>query len=409
MEPTTSAVNALPGSAGAIRLGSVRPERFKATFKPQPIPLGAFNVIIGRNGSGKSSLLEALQWLDTAIRRDAREACDRYFGVGDLVNLRSQTEVPYFKIASDWVPWEFDDDFQSGAHYSVTVSEIDGLPTVTDESLTAGSNRWQRTLISTVDNTRFIGPESKQLRIFDPDRLALARVAETELDDPLVGAVSNFWSRAVFLRLSPNRLAQGSQAVRRSFDPILDEEGQQLPALLRELTEDQLEDLARDIGEILPGIRDVKVSESGVGRDRRANYSLLERMPYRGRAGRNQFPIPSWMLSEGTRRITALLALLKREPSPSVICIEEIENGLDPWSVQMIIMQLQDAAARGVQIILTTHSPWLLDHVPLDTIVLVRRLEGDTQYQRFADVEEVQKFDPSLPAGIRYSNLESGR
>jgi predicted ATPase len=74
-------------------LAEVTMERFKAAFKPGPIQLQPFNVLIGRNGSGKSTRIEALQWLDTTIRRDAREASDRYFGVRDLVNLRSRAEL----------------------------------------------------------------------------------------------------------------------------------------------------------------------------------------------------------------------------------------------------------------------------------------------------------------------------
>src|SRR4051794_16053754 len=82
-------------------LSEVRMERFKAAFKPNPIPLRPFNIVIGRNGSGKSTLLEALQWLDTTIRRDAREACDRYYGSRDLINLRSKA-TPYFLLELTW-------------------------------------------------------------------------------------------------------------------------------------------------------------------------------------------------------------------------------------------------------------------------------------------------------------------
>src|SRR6478609_4960067 len=83
-------------------LSEVKIERFKAAFKPKAIPLRPFNVVIGRNGSGKSTLLEALQWLDTTLRRDAREACDRYYGSRDLINLRSQSEKSYFELALTW-------------------------------------------------------------------------------------------------------------------------------------------------------------------------------------------------------------------------------------------------------------------------------------------------------------------
>lgn len=83
-------------------LTEVKLERFKAAFLPGPITLRPFNVVIGRNGSGESTLVEALQWVDQTIRRDAREACDRYYGSRDIINLRSQASVPYFALTFFW-------------------------------------------------------------------------------------------------------------------------------------------------------------------------------------------------------------------------------------------------------------------------------------------------------------------
>jgi predicted ATPase len=110
------------------------------------------------------------------------------------------------------------------------------------------------------------------------------------------------------------------------------------------------------------------------------------------------------MLSEGTRRITAIMALLVRDPAPSLLCIEEIENGLDPWTVQAVLRHLQSAATRGTQVILTTHSPWVLDYIPIDSILQVRRIEGDTRYEHFSSRPEIMAFDASVPAGTRYVN-----
>lgn len=384
-------------------LSEVRLERFKAAFKPEPIPLRPFNVVIGRNGSGKSTLLEALQWLDTAIRRDAREASDRYFGIRDLINLRSSNL--YFQLTLSWSAVDPD---VLPLRYRVRVDEISGAPRVAEEELVSlrGTRRIETTYLETNQGGgRTVWPSG--VAFGEPDRLALGLVRLASDPASPVAFLESFWSRAVFLRLSPNRLADGSLATRKSFEPLLDEEGQNLPALLNELTPEQRKDLVHTMQELLPGIRDVEVSSAERGRDTRVNYSLLERMPYRGRAGRSQFPIPSWMLSEGTRRITAILALLVREPAPSLLCIEEIENGLDPWTVRAILRHLQSAASRGTQVILTTHSPWVLDDVPLDSILQVRRIEGDTRYEHFASRPEIQEFSPSVPAGTRYIAAES--
>jgi energy-coupling factor transporter ATP-binding protein EcfA2 len=390
-----------PEKASVVRLAEVRLERFKAAFLPPPIPLRGFNVVIGRNGSGKSTLLEALQWLDATIRRDAREASDRYFGVGDLVNLRSRVDVPYFAIG---LTWALADSRELRYDVRVQVSG-DGLPIIASEhldliddsgavikSFVTTETRGQRAIVDTGVVVR------------DPDRLALGVLGSLagEGADPVLSDLADFWTRAVFLRLSPNRLAVGSPAVRRSFEPMLDEEGQKLPALLYELSDQEREDLVAALRSILPDIRDVQIETAGLDSNTRVTYSLMERMPYRGRTGRWQFPIPAWMLSEGTRRLTAVLALTVKRPGPSLLCIEEIENGLDPWTVREVLRALEDLSEGDTQVIVTSHSPWLLDDTPLDAIIHVRREEGDTIYKKFADRDEVREFSESIPPGTRY-------
>ncbi len=115
-------------------LSEVRLERFKAAFKPAPIRLERFNVVIGRNGSGKSTLLEALQWIATTIRRDAREACDRYYGIRDLINLRSQVQQAFFEIE---LTWQSLASSSERLRYDLKVSDRDGAPEITSEELTA--------------------------------------------------------------------------------------------------------------------------------------------------------------------------------------------------------------------------------------------------------------------------------
>ncbi|HEY3351848.1 MAG TPA: ATP-binding protein [Polyangia bacterium] len=383
-------------------LDGITIERFKAAFKPGLVQLRPFTVIIGRNGSGKSTLLEALQWLDTTMRHDARRASERYYGVGDLINLRTQTSPGFFKLKLTWTggtlarPVTYEVRVQQDAH-------DDHMPRIAREQLSAGKRSWIGT---EKGGTRVLFPKDQRRRVpfHETDRLALARGGSPDEEggsDPLA-VLRDFWTRAVFLRLSPNRLAAGSPARRASFEPLLDEEGHNLPALLTELDRAQRKELVSKVRDVLPDIVAVKVEKPRAGRDVRINYLLSEKMPYVGRAGLSTFDIPAWMLSEGTRRITALLALLVHSPPPSLLCVEEIENGLDPWTVKTILAELQAASDRGIQVVLTTHSPWLLDHVLLEDIIHVRREQGETRYLRFAHRDEIREFAAAVPPGTRY-------
>jgi predicted ATPase len=320
-----------------------------------------------------------------------------------LINLRSTKVPPTFRI-----DMRFSADPSDGARqlrYEVEVSDLgDGTPVVMSELLTGGSA--SDPLISTFQGKYRVLNELNA-RMFQGDRLALSNAAGLDISDPLsAGGLLDFWTRAVFLRLSPNRLSQGSLSTRRSSDPILDEEGQTLPALLFELDRDQRSELIDRVHGVLDNFEGLEVREANIGRETQVNYALRERMPYRGRAGSYTLPVPSWMLSEGTRRITALMALLVREPSPSLICVEEIENGLDPWVVLRLIDALREASDFDTQVVLTTHSPWLLDHCAVDEIISVRRTAGDTKYERFTDREDIRRFDSRIPPGTRYVNAD---
>lgn len=365
-----------------VDLLSIDVSRFKAAYTPGSIALRNFNVVIGRNGSGKSTLIEALQWIDSTLRRDAVEACKRYFGIHDLLNLRSKATPPYFEVKTKW---RIDSKKWS---YSIKVQEDgDGrTPIIASEKL---KDRFKSRSHSEIES-----PEST-------DRLTLSRPPPSAKAALLL---RDFWRNAVFLRLSPGSLAQGSLARRSTTDPLLDEEGRNLPALLNELGPEERSELVRLVTSVLADIQKVEVSGSSAGRNDQVHYVLFEKMPYQGRSGTALFPIPAWMLSEGTRRITAIFALLVHRPAPSLLCLEEVENGLDPWSVVKVLQHLQSAAAAsGTQVVLTTHSPWVLDHVPLDSIIHVQRISGSSEYKRFVEMPNITQYAADIPAGTRYT------
>lgn len=381
-----------------LRLSKVELKCFKAAFLPPPVPLGMFNLLVGRNGSGKSTLIEALQWIDTGVRQGIREACDPFNGIANLLNKRIDRTERFFDITLSYAPED------PVATYRVRVRDLDGLPELDIEQM------------QTRGPLGISGPAKADKLLQARESLSLNSPSSTlngesalspSPSDPSLrnsaSMLSQFWRDAVFLRMLPSALSTGARLDRKSWEPILDESGRLLPALLAEVMHDpdRKAELLRQLRDILPWTRDLDVP-TPASRDIAASYVLHEQLGV-SVAG-PVVPIPAWMLSEGTRRLTAILALLNRDPAPSLLCIEEIENGLDPWTVRAVLRELQAAADRGVQVIATTHSPWVLDDVSLDNILQVRRVDGDIIYQRFADRPEVQAYHPSVPAGTRYVN-----
>lgn len=399
---------------GPLLLTQVMLERFKAAANSGPIELRPFNVVIGRNGAGKSTLLEALQWIALAQRVNIRAACERYYGIHDLINASAPKTRRSFELQLHW--HQQDSKPSRSFRYRLKIGERrDRTPEILSEELDDTTGQRLRSVITQREDGRLVStsPAGPDFVFDDPERLVLGFTPrlgrpQAAARTSAIAPMNDFWQRAVFLRLSPNRLAQTSPPRRGLFAPILDEEGHHLPALINELNDAQRQQLVQWIQDVLQGVTDVTVSQPQSERDE-VFYSLIEKMPAPGRrSGGKSFPIPAWMLSEGTRRITALFALLVRAPPPSLLCIEEIENGLDPWTLLTVLQHLKSAADRGIQVIVTTHSPWLLDHVELDTILHVQRTGGETRYERFNDRASVKALQGLAPAGAIYIDETPG-
>jgi predicted ATPase len=118
----------------------------------------------------------------------------------------------------------------------------------------------------------------------------------------------------------------------------------------------------------------------------------------------DKFKVPGWLLSTGTLRLLCLLALLRHPTPPPLIVIEEIENGLAPRTVNLIVEEIRNAVEDGkMQLILTTHSPYLLDLLSLSHIVLVERVNGQPTFTRPADRESLQEWAKEFAPGQLYT------
>ena len=98
--------------------------------------------------------------------------------------------------------------------------------------------------------------------------------------------------------------------------------------------------------------------------------------------------IPARVVSEGTLRILGLLALAGTKEPPALIGFEEPENGVHPRRLQLIAELLQTRAELGdTQMIVTTHSPLLVDLIPDQYLYVCHKREGGTQIEPFTSMK----------------------
>lgn len=375
----------------ALRLDRLRVRGFKSIRDSGELAVPKPVVFVGRNGSGKSSLVEALQWLRTAAISGVQAATQPFHAFSDLLNKSSDALEIELGLSGEAGEGEL-------RYRLVVVSGTRGVPRVAEESCTFG----ERSEIYTEGGARVIA-DGPPLR--DPDKLALAVAVGTEAK----GAVRlhAFLRNAVFLRLNPRALARPGPLQLDPNGPSLDEEGAMLPALLDSLSPEGLQELTSRLQAIFAEAAPVE----GVGVSRNElertgvlvlDQLLVDDVGPDGARHRRPFRIPAWVLSEGTRRLTAIFALLARRPAPSFLAIEEIENGLDPWTLGHVFDALVSAAEAGIGVAVTTHSPFFLDKFEPHQVVHVSYKNGESYYRPITTYEDVVHYEGEVPPGVMY-------
>ena len=153
--------------------------------------------------------------------------------------------------------------------------------------------------------------------------------------------------------------------------------GEELAAFLntlRALNERQFRAVEKALHMVIPSITGIDVEVNSLGE-----------VELRLREGNKL--IPARVVSEGTLRILGLLALAGATEPPALIGLEEPENGVHPRRLQLVAELLLTRAELGeTQMIVTTHSPLLVDQIPQTFLYVCRKGEKGTQIEPFTSL-----------------------
>ena len=110
-------------------------------------------------------------------------------------------------------------------------------------------------------------------------------------------------------------------------------------------------------------------------------------------------------LSDGTLRILAVASAVLSAPGDDMVVVEEIDNGVHPSRVEMLLERIaRIAKERRLQILITTHNPALLDALPkaaVPQVVFCYRDEnsGSSRLVRLEDIPDHPKLLIRGPLG----------
>ncbi|QDS90064.1 recombination protein F [Rosistilla ulvae] len=120
----------------------------------------------------------------------------------------------------------------------------------------------------------------------------------------------------------------------------------------------------------------------------------------------NGSEIPAPQAAEGMLYTLAYLAIAYLPKPPKILLVEEPENGIHPGRVREIVRLLRQMTENDpkIQVIMTSHSPYLVDEMQPHEVTWCRRENGRVTTQRLDANELVQQQKDLFELGEIWSN-----
>ena len=367
-----------------MSLQSLRVRNFKAVVDSKTVKLGPLTAFIGNNGAGKSSLIEALETYQAIVRDGLDLAMQRWLGIEHVRHKAQEAKERMGQLVN---PISFE------LALGESPRKVRRLAMTVNNDPAANHMLIASERLTRLDGTWTERSPGGALQSYGPGRSMLPYA----LDEDLVRAADEVlaWQ---FLTLSPERMGLPVPQQRTKGAVRLANDGSNVADFLLDLRRQDanaFNGIVETMAFVLPYAKDIQPTLTSSEIERKAWLQLSE----------DTFKVPGWLLSTGTLRMLALLALLRHPSPPPLFVVEEIENGLDPRSIHLIVEEIRSAVLAGAtQVVVTTHSPYLLDLLTLEHLVVVERDgEGHPRFIRPADHKNLQAWAQEFAPGKLYT------
>lgn len=397
--------------------------RYKC-LKRVDIPLTSFNILIGPNASGKSSLLDSLAFLRDAIETDVEKAVRKRAGSLQELVWKKENKQGFEIAVEALLPAHVRTNTYDKIRYEVGVGlDASGAITVSGETLWLVDSRNAKLPKSeppslfpvepvergeVVHRTRSKSPSGHRVVVrkvpesgndyfrsektdwnimlrFSPQRLALTGIPEDQDRFPAA-----LWFKQALLH-NLQILQLNSVLMRRTCPSdaprTFQTDGSNLPVMVKELQANpqRFQWWVGHLQTILEDLVSVEV------RERPEDRSYYLTITYQ-----SGISVPAWLLSDGTLRLLALTLLAYLPNEGQVFIIEEPENGIHPRAIEAVFHSLH--SVYDGQVFMATHSPLVLALAkPDDLLVFAKTGSGATAIVRGSDHPILREWQRETP------------
>ncbi|WP_200942807.1 AAA family ATPase [Rhizobium sp. Leaf384] len=340
------------------RLGKLDKIRIKGfrSIKDQTVALGPINILIGGNGSGKSNFIEAFKLLREISEGRLTEYVKRSGGADRILHFGTkETESLQFKA--------YFNDSVDQYEISLEPTDLSGLIPMRE--------------VASYWNKSYPQPYNKSLSSFGGE----AAISGDNVDgvSSYVKTALSSWRVYHFHDTGPS--SPMKKVAELDDNRFLRPDGSNLASFLyylKQAHEPEYNLIRGAIRRVAPFFDDFVLEP-------RALDETRIRLEWKHSSSDAFFDVASF--SDGTLRFIALAVLLLQptEFRPSVILVDEPELGLHPAAITLLGAMVRQASDKG-QVILSTQSPFLLDHFAPEEVIVADREDGTSVFTRLESV-----------------------
>ncbi|MDO4858863.1 MAG: AAA family ATPase [Thermoguttaceae bacterium] len=374
-----------------MKIESLRLKNFKTFRDAEMTDIPRFCVLVGANGTGKSTIFSLFGFLKDALTGNIQTALMKMGGSRGFREVRSrgadgpieielkfrekadsplityllainenekgrvviERELLQYRRGSHGKPWRFL-DFANGKGDAVT-NELDAVTDI---------NQLVR--------------EKQILR--SPDILAIKGLAQYERFPAVVALatlIENWY-------VSDFHISKARPEQEAGFADHLSREGENLALVIEYLHNnhpDVFQKILKRLAASVPGISKVEAKTTEEGR------VLLKFQD-----GAFQDPFLARYVSDGTIKMLAYLTLLYDPQPHPLLCVEEPENQLYPALLYRLAEEFRLYSQHGEQVFVSTHSPDFLNAARLEEVFWLEKQNGSTKILRASQNKQLAAY-----------------
>lgn len=373
-----------------MQITQISLKNFRAFQDVEMRDIPRFAVLVGANGTGKSTLFQVFGFLRDAMTTNVSTALSKLGGSRGIDEVRSRGSQGDIEIELKFRP----EPTGRLVTYTLCIGEEDGRPVVNREVLkyrrgsrgkpwhyldfSKGRGTAVTNEIEEVEEEEQLNREEQVLK--SPDLLAIKGLAQFERFRAVValGDLIERW------HISDFHISRARPEQEAGYAEHLSREGENLSLVIEYLHKRHskvFEKIIEKLRSRVPGISKVESKQTEEGR------ILLKFQD-----GAFEDPFLARYVSDGTIKMLAYLTLLyDPEPHP-LLCVEEPENQLYPSLLLELGEEFREYSRRGGQVFVSSHSPDFLNGIELDEVFWLQKIDGYTKIKRARDDAQIAAY-----------------